>query len=457
MTAEHRAARRPLVPLAVLGLSIAIAGAGQLGILANLKPQEPLDLDRANVVDQAGSGAAQLDRERIAGDIAFWSARLEADPGDIVSATKLGQAQLESARATGDITAYLRAEAAADTALDAQPTYLPARTVRASALLALHRFAHARDAARDILAERPNDPAALGVLGDASLELGDVGAARGAYQTLTAVADSSAARIRRSHLSFIEGDAASAVESAQRALAAAEEEALEGPALAWYQYRLGDVLIATGDQSNAASAYGAALLTDPDSYLARSGLARVAAADGRWDEAIAHLDAAIAAVPLPDLVARRAAIYRLRGAAGDAEREQHDRETVLAIAALAGNAANVHDRTLSLYLADHELDPARALSLAEAEIEVRRDVYGYDALAWALLANGRPEDAEDAIERALSLGTRDARMLYHAGMIAAALGEDERAQRLLEESLALDSSFDPLAVARARTALATLP
>ncbi len=198
-------------------------------------------------------------------------------------------------------------------------------------------------------------------------------------------------------------------------------------------------------------------MTDPDSYLARSGLARVAAAEGRWDEAIGHLDAAIATVPLPELVARRADVYGLRGADGDAERERRDRETVLAIAALAGNAANVHDRTLSLYLADHDLDPARALSLAEAEIRVRRDVYGYDALAWALLANGRAEDAETAIERALSLGTRDSRMLYHAGTIAAALGEDDRARRFLGEALALDSSFDPLAVARARTTLAALP
>ena len=457
MTAEPRAARRPFVPFAVLGLSIAIAAAGQLGIIANLKAPHPLDADRTDVVEQTGPGAARLERARIAGDIAFWSARLEANPSDIISATKLGQAQLESARATGDISAYLRAEAAVDTALDAQPTYLPARVVRASALVALHRFAEARDVAQGILGERPNDPTALGVLGDASLELGDIGAARGAYQTLTAVADSSAARIRRSHLSFLEGDAAGAVESAQQALAAAEEEALEGPALAWYQYRLGDVLIATGDRSSAASAYGAALVTDPDSYLARSGLARVAAADGSWDAALAHLDAAIAAVPLPELVARRADIYMLRAADGDAERERRDRETVLAIAALAGDAATVHDRMLSLYLADHELDPARALSLAEAEIEVRRDVYGYDALAWALLANGRTEDADAAIERALSLGTRDSRMLYHAGMIAAALGEVERARRFLEEALALDSSFDPLAGARARTTLAALP
>ena len=118
---------------------------------------------------------------------------------------------------------------------------------------------------------------------------------------------------------------------------------------------------------------------------------------------------------------------------------------------------SVHDRTLSLYLADHGIDVARALALAESEIAVRRDVYGYDALAWALLANRRADEAAAAMDKALALGTRDARMLYHAGMIAAARGEGERARGLLDEAIALDSSFDPLAIARARETAATLP
>jgi tetratricopeptide (TPR) repeat protein len=443
--------------LAVLGLSIAIAALSQLGNISGRPTADVLDPDEAGLVEGGDIDAAALERERIAGDIVFWSERLRANPADIVSATKLAQAQLESARATGDITAYLRAEAAADAALEAQPTYLPARAVRATALVALHQFAEAREIARRILEERPNDPTALAVLGDASLELGDVRQAAGAYQTLSAVADSSAARIRRSHLSFLEGDAAGAVASARMAVAAALEEGVEGPALAWYQYRLGDVLIATGDRAAALGAFGEALETDPDSYLARAGLARIAAADGRLDEAIGHLDAAIAVVPLPDLLARRADLYGLRAGDGDSERERRDRETVLAIAALAGDAANVHDRTLSLYLADHGIDLPRALSLAESELQVRRDIYGYDALAWALLANGRPMDAAVAMEEALSLGTRDARMLYHAGMIAAAQGETDRARTMLGDAIALDSTFDPVAIARARETLTRLP
>ena len=108
-------------------------------------------------------------------------------------------------------------------------------------------------------------------------------------------------------------------------------------------------------------------------------------------------------VPLPEFVARRADLYAMRGADGDAKREAADRKTVLAIAQLSGEASGVYDRTLSLYLSNTKIDPARALSLAQAEIAVRKDVYGYDALAWALLANGRPADADAAMQTALGV------------------------------------------------------
>ncbi len=212
-----------------------------------------------------------------------------------------------------------------------------------------------------------------------------------------------------------------------------------------------------GDRAGAAAAYADALVDDPTSHLAHWGLARVAAADGRIDEAIAQLDAAIAVVPLPEFVARRADLYgAARPPTGDAKREANDRKTVLAIAQLSGEAAGVYDRTLSLYLSTTAIDPARALTLAQAEIGVRKDVYGYDALAWALLANGRAAEADAAMADALAFGTRDAKLLYHAGMIAAAVGDPGRARAQMQDALALDASFDPVgAQRRARYAVAT--
>jgi len=315
----------------------------------------------------------------------------------------------------------------------------------------------ARDRAREVLAATPDDPTALATLGDATLELGDVNAAASAYQTLEVLADSSAARVRLSHLAFIRGDTAEAVRQSHAAVAAAIDEGAAGSAMAWYDYQLGDTLIATGDRPGAAAAYAAALVADATSHLARWGLARVAAAEGRIDDAITLLDAAIAAVPLPEFLARRADLYDMRAAAGDAKRAADDRATVLAIAQLSGTAAGVYDRTLSLFLSNTGSDPARALKLAQDELKVRKDVYGYDALAWALLANDRPAEADAAMTTALAFGTRDAKLLYHAGMIKAALGDSATARTLLTDALTLDDSFDPAGAARARATLERLP
>ncbi|MBA3236128.1 MAG: hypothetical protein H0T59_09075 [Chloroflexi bacterium] len=80
----------------------------------------------------------------------------------------------------------------------------------------------------------------------------------------------------------------------------------------------------------------------------------------------------------------------------------------------------------------------------------------YDALARALLANDRPEEAQTAIDNALAIGTRDAKVLYHAGMIAAARGDDSRARELLTDALAIDASFDPYQATLAQARLADL-
>ncbi len=396
------------------------------------------------------------DLKRIRADVAFWGGRFAESPGDFVSAVRLAASEIELARATGDLTAYLAASAAVEGALDAYPTYGPALDYRGVIQIALHQFQDARASATAILATNPEDPAALATLGDATLELGDVAAAADAIGRLRAIDDSAASLVRSSHLAFIEGRTADAVRASRGAVAAARRDEGVSNGLAWFQYQLGDTLIATGDRAGAKKAYAGALRSEPRSHLARWGLARVAAADGDLDEAIAQLDKAIAIIPLPQSLARRADLYRLRGADGDAQREQNDRKTVLAIARLAGSAADVYDRVLSLYLAGSGDDPALALTLAEDEIAIRKDVYGYDALAWALLANDRPAEADEAMTTALAFGTKDARLLAHAGMIAAALHQDDRARMLLGQALDLDPSYDPLEASIARATLAGL-
>ena len=465
-----RFAGLPRAPLGVLAATLILVIGGRFAVALQPPHVAVPEIVPGAATGQGDTGTAELDPitpagvapssadlERIRANITFWGDKLTADGRDFVSASRLAGSQIELARATGDLSAYLAAGTAIDRALASNPDYGLARDYHGVILVALHHFVDARAYATAVLADQPDDAAALATLGDSALELGDVAAARTAYASLARVSDSAASRVRESHLAFIEGRTDDAVALSRAALAAARAEGAVASGLAWYHYQLGDTLIATGDRTGAAAAYADALVDDPTSHLAHWGLARVAAADGRIDEAITQLDAAIAVVPLPEFVARRADLLAMRAATGDAKREANDRKTVLAIAQLSGEAAGVYDRTLSLYLSTTAIDPGRALTLAQAEIGVRKDVYGYDALAWALLANGRAAEADAAMAGALAFGTRDAKLLYHAGMIAAAVGDPGRARAQMQDALALDASFDPVGAQRARDTLSRLP
>jgi tetratricopeptide (TPR) repeat protein len=116
----------------------------------------------------------------------------------------------------------------------------------------------------------------------------------------------------------------------------------------------------------------------------------------------------------------------------------------------------VYNRELALFYADHDRHLPQALELARKELEARRDIYSYDVLAWALYKNGRAREAQVAMTEALRLGTLDARLFFHAGMIHRALGEHDRAREALSRALALNPHFHLLHAQVARSVLAEL-
>jgi len=208
--------------------------------------------------------------------------------------------------------------------------------------------------------------------------------------------------------------------------------------------------LAAGNPPAAATWFDRALEAWPHSFLALAGKARAEAAVGDFDKAIDGYRAAIAVAPQPDALAALGDLLALRG---DDRGAQQQYATVLAIAQLQGSSGLVFNRQLVLFDVNHGRDLATALQLAEQELADRRDVYGYDADAWALLANGRAADADAAMTKALALGTRDAMLLYHAGEIALAMGDSTKARDLLQQSLAIRGALDPLSASKARATL----
>jgi tetratricopeptide (TPR) repeat protein len=249
----------------------------------------------------------------------------------------------------------------------------------------------------------------------------------------------------------VRGDTAGALELSDRAVTDAITGGDAASSIAFYQYAHAEYALLAGDVDTAQAGYAASLLAMPGYPLALFGEGRVAYAQGNIAHAIALLEAATAALPRPDMVAYLGDLYALDGRPEEATEQYDTVEFIHGLAAQDG--AKVYDREYIGFLADHGRDTATATDLATSELVARKDVYGYDALAWALHGAGNDADALVNARLALASGTQDARLLIHAGLIELANGLTADGQAHLRAGLVLQPSFSPLVVAAARAAV----
>ncbi len=367
--------------------------------------------------------------------IALFQRRVEANPNPI-DRTWLAQFYAMRSRETGDLADLGRAELVVQKAIQEQPNYAPAVSVLANVYLAEHRFGDALETA-----ERAHDLnprlGALALVGDVLVATGDYQRVADAYAEAVSISNGPGLASRLAHLDELHGEVAIAITKMELAAAAGLRAGGSGEEAAWYQVRLGDLNLTIGEVAEADRRYRAALDLFPGYYAGLAGRARVAAARTDFEEAIDLYEQAIAIVPRPEFLVAVGDLYTVTGQLQTAA----DRyATVEAIALLSGG---IYDRTLALFYADHGRADA-ALRLAEEGLEVRHDVFGYDAQAWAFYRLGRFSEAGEAIDRALSVGTRDPMLLFHAGAISFALGDKQRAASDLSAALGLNRRFHPI-------------
>jgi tetratricopeptide (TPR) repeat protein len=211
--------------------------------------------------------------------------------------------------------------------------------------------------------------------------------------------------------------------------------------------------LALGQLPAAEASYLEALNTFPDYYRALAGLAQVRAAQPRYPEAVDLYRKAIAIVPLPDYAAALGDVYTKLGRPQDAQKQY---ELVEYIGYLNTLNKVLYNRELAYFYADHDRKLPEALDLARRELEVRQDIYAHDVLAWALYKNDRLQEARTAMMEALKLGTKDARLFFHTGMIHYRLEEHEKARDYLRRALATNPYFHILHAEAAERTLKAL-
>jgi tetratricopeptide (TPR) repeat protein len=379
--------------------------------------------------------------------IAMFATLAGAKPAEARYQIQMAATYLQKMRETMDPEYLNRASKIVENVLSGDRGNYEALRLRSAIELERHDFPRVAEDSRELIRIAPEDPWNWGTLGDSLMELGEYSGAADAYQKMVQLRPDLASYNRAAYYRFVAGDANGAIEVMKRAIDSGSRSAEN---IAWCMVDLGNMELKTGRASEAGEAFGAALRLFPGYYPALAGMGRLKAQEGKRAEAISYYLKAQAAVPLPDYAAALEDLYEAEGKPEEA-RKQAARLTVIErMDQAAGFTAN---RNLALAYADHERNSGHALAMIREEMKTRRDIYEQDALAWVLYRNKQYSEAKVAAEKAMELGSPEATFYYHAGMIAAALGDRAGARKHLEHALSLNPNFDIRQAAAARATL----
>jgi len=385
--------------------------------------------------------------------ITTFQGRIKQNPNDAVSYTLLGEQYSRQARETGDVSGYQRAEQSLKQSLDLLPNYAPAETALASIYYAQHEFTRSLDLAEHIYENSYKNAQARIIMADSYLSLGNYDEAAAIYAELGEANLTPPLLARLANLAELKGDSDQALKLIRRAAAETLRSGGTRENAAWYLLRVGDIYFNRGEIRNAGEFYEASLRVFDHYYLAYASLGKVRAAQGKYDEAITYYQKAVDIIPQPEFLAALGDLYAVTGQSDQAKVQY---ETVEYIGKLAALNQQVYNRQLANFYSDHNLKLDEALHLALTELKLRKDVYGYDAAAWAYYRNSKFKQAQDMMDHALAPGTQDARLFYHAGMIAHALHHDEQARKYLEQALKINPHFSILFAEQAQKSLLSI-
>jgi tetratricopeptide (TPR) repeat protein len=419
----------------VVGGAIAVALAlGGLvgGVIAEPPSAGSAPAAPAALAERALAGAAGAVS---AATVAALEQRVDATPHDAELLTQLGFAYQLRWRETGDAGFLPRADAALRRAVRVRPQEANAVLGLGSLALIRHDFrdalAHGRKARRLL----PGSARPYGVIGDALVELGRYDAAFRAFERMVSLRPGLASYARIAYARELVGDRQGAVAAMRLALEAAGGQP---EPTAWALVELAKLERGLGRRLVAGRHARSALRVVPGYPAARVELARIDAARGRLERAIAEAKRTADALPTASAVGLLAELLDRAGRHGEAKRQ---RATVAVIdRLLEANGVRV-DLESAVYRADHAIRPRETVELARRARAARPSIHGDDALGWALARAGRCGDALPFARRALRLRTKDPLLFFHRGYVEGCAGDRAAMRDWYRRALALDTEF----------------
>jgi tetratricopeptide (TPR) repeat protein len=358
------------------------------------------------------------------------TANIEKQPEHFPYYNELAMAYARRARETADAQFYAKAEQTLHKSFELAPGNFDGLKVQTWIDLGRHEFAKALETATRLNKTSPDDLAVYGYLVDANVELGNYGEAVEAAQWMLDLRSGNVAGLTRAaYLRELYGNLSGALEMMQSAYDSTAPSETEDRA--WILAEISHLELLSGNLTQAETAANSALRTFPDYHEAIKALAQVRIAQSRYSDAEVLLAKQYAAAPHTEDLYALAEAQELAGHTQEAAESFKNFEVQARGEAARPQNAN---RQLIAYYVDHSKEPARALELAAREVETRHDVFTLDSYAWALAATGDYDAANQEIAKAIAMGWKDPKMLFHAGAIALHLQQPEKAASYLKEA-----------------------
>ncbi len=360
--------------------------------------------------------------QRVDAEIARLQQAIKKDTDPKARIERLGWLFVEKARLSYDSGNYKLAEQCAACIEAQQPGSAEAMLLRGHVLHNLHRFKEAEIVARELASKR-GLPFDYGLLGDVLMEQGNLKEAVASYQKMMDLKPGPQAYSRAAHIRWLKGD----LEGARELMLMAAQSAGQGDpeSAAWAYTRLSLLELQSGSKKKAVDTCDAALALQRDYAPALLACGRVMTAEGRDSAAVTLFQRAARLNPLPEY--QWILADALRAVKRDVEANEVEKQ-------IYARGESEDPRTYSLFLATRGEQVETAIRLAESEQKIRGDVFTLDAVAWALAAAGRFDEAHKTMQRALAEGTQDARLFFHAASIAARFNRPDEARRYFKKA-----------------------
>lgn len=442
----------------IIAFTAVVAGWAAFTHLYQARADEPV-----STADHLAYNAAQIDR-----DIQFHEQRVKRDPTGPIGWRMLSAAYLVRASESDSTEAARKAEAAARRSLSLrQVSNAAAATTLVQALLAQHRFSEALTESENAIVLEPENPHAIQQHAEVLLEVGKYSEAKACIDARRSAFDTPTGRLVAARMLEIEGKPDIALRMIRQSLDEADASSgVDARTLAFFHGRLGTTLATAARWTEAETEFKADLALYPRDYRALAGLTRLYALESRTTDVLHYGAMTQEVAPMADV----------EGLLGDAElalghhaKAEKHYATVAVLAGtpsgdaagrmLTGSSTHGHrlDRQYAMFCADHHRDLDGAYAAALRDLQLRRDIYGLDTLAWVCYQRGEIHEADLASRQALSHGTQDPRLWLHAGIIQAKVGNAVEARRRLEMVKILDPSITTTLNQQASIALTALP